>query len=223
MKIAWLTPLNRRSAIGQYSACILEELARTEQVVVYVSDTDEVDACWPVVKADMAFLSKTEPEKLRDVLNTYDCVIYNMGNHLGYHRTIYEASLRHPGIVIVHDVVLQHFFGGYFLESQRSWDAYIRHMAYAHGRDGEGLAKLIQAEREQPVWNSSAAVQYHMAKLAIRRKYGVIVHSDYAKQRLESIATAPVRKIHFPEPPISKWFPRRPVVRQIAAGDKIQQ
>src|SRR5207248_10890299 len=54
MKIAWFTPLNRRSAIGQYSACILNELGRTEQVVVHVSDTDQRDACWPV-NAELAF------------------------------------------------------------------------------------------------------------------------------------------------------------------------
>src|SRR5438128_12563765 len=61
-----------------------------------------------------------------------------------------------------------------------------------------------------------------MAKLAVRRKYGVIVHSDFAKRKLEPIAAAPVRKINFPEPRISKWFPRRPVARKTAASDKIQ-
>lgn len=220
MKIAWFTPLNRHSAIGQYSACILEELVRTEQVVVYVSDTDQVDACWPV-NANLAFLSKIAPEQLPQLLSGYDCVIYNMGNHHGYHGSIYEASLRHPGIVILHDIVLQHFFGGYFLEYQRDWDAYIRHMAYAHGPEGEKLAQLIRAGRERAVWNGSEAVQYHMAKLAIRRKYGVIVHSEFAKRALEPIAAAPVRKINFPEPRISKWFPRRPMARKTTPEDKI--
>src|SRR5438552_851356 len=163
MKIAWFTPLNRQSAIGQYSARILEELVQTEQVVVYVSDTDQVDACWPV-NADLAMLSKIEPEQLPHLLSGYDCVVYNMGNHHGYHGRIYEASLRHPGIVILHDVVLQHFFGGYFLEYLRDWDAYIRHMAYAHGPEGEQLAQLVRAGRERAVWNGSEAVQYHMAK-----------------------------------------------------------
>ncbi len=220
MKIAWFTPLNRRSAIGQYSACILEELVRTEQVVVYVSDTDQVDACWPV-DAELAFLSKIEPAQLSHLLSGYDCVVYNMGNHHGYHGSIYEASLKHPGIVILHDVVLQHFFGGYFLELQRDWDAYIRHMAYAHGPEGEQLAKLIRAGRERAVWDGSAAVQYHMAKLAVRRKYGVIVHSDFAKRQLEPITAAPVRKINFPEPRMSKWFPRRPFARRTTPEDKI--
>jgi glycosyltransferase involved in cell wall biosynthesis len=220
MKIAWFTPLNRRSAIGQYSARILEELIRTEQVVVYVSDTDRADACWPV-NASLAFLSTIEPEKLPHILSTYDCVVYNMGNHLGYHRHIYEASLRYPGVVIIHDVVLQHFFSGYFLEFQRDWDPYIRHMAYAHGRDGEELAQLIRAGREEPVWNGGEAVKYHLAKLAVRRKYGVIVHSHFAQRTLEPIATAPVKKINFPEPNISNWLPRSPRARRTAPGEKI--
>jgi glycosyltransferase involved in cell wall biosynthesis len=220
MKIAWFTPLNRRSAIGHYSARILEELVRTEQVVVYVSDTDQADACWPV-DARLEFLSKIEPDSLAPVLSTYDGVLYNMGNHFDYHGAIYETSLRHPGIVIIHDLVLQHFFGYYFLEYRRDWDDYIRHMAYAHGPQGEHLAKLIRTGREWPVWYTADAVQYHMAKLAVRRKYGVIVHSDYAKRKIEAIATAPVRKINFPEPTLSKWFTRKPGVKKTADSDKI--
>jgi glycosyltransferase involved in cell wall biosynthesis len=59
-----------------------------------------------------------------------------------------------------------------------------------------------------------------MAKLAVRRKYGVIVHSDYAKRKIEVIATAPVQKINFPEPALSKWFPRKPG-RMEANSDKV--
>ena len=221
MKIAWFTPLSRSSAIGQYSAHILEELVRTEQVVVYVSDAERADACWPV-NASLVFLSTIEPETLPHVLSTYDGVVYNMGNHCGYHRRIYEASLRHSGIVIIHDPVLQHFFSGYFLDFQRNWEPYIRHMAYAHGREGEQLALAIRAEREEPVWNGVGAVTYHLAKVALRRKYSVIVHSDFAQRMLEPIATCPVKKINFPEPNISKWLPRRPVARRTAPGDKIQ-
>src|SRR5260370_34755963 len=61
-----------------------------------------------------------------------------------------------------------------------------------------------------------------MAKLAVRRKYGVIVHSDFAKRQLEPIAAVPVRKINFPKPRMSKWFPRRPVARRITPDGKIQ-
>jgi glycosyltransferase involved in cell wall biosynthesis len=220
MKIAWFTPLSRRSAIGHYSACILNELTRTEQVDLYVSDTDQADACWPV-QASRLFLSKIEPDSLPQVLSTYDCAVYNMGNHFGNHGAIYEASLRHPGIVILHDLVLQHFFGYYFLEYRRDWDSYIRHMAYAHGPEGEKLAKRIRAGREWPVWNTPDVVQFHMARPAIRRQYGVIVHSDYAKRKLEPIATAPVQKINFPEPAISRWFASRPGARTSSAADKI--
>jgi glycosyltransferase involved in cell wall biosynthesis len=221
MKIAWFTPLGRRSsAISQYSASILEGLTRTEQVVVYVSDADHADACWPV-KADLVFLNQVKPDSLSHDLSGYDCLVYNMGNHFGYHGNIYEVSLKHPGIVIVHDTVLQHFFGWYFLEFKRNPDAYVRHMAYAHGREGEELANLFRAGREPPVWDGPRAVQFDMAKLAIRRNYGIIVHSEYAKQKLEPLAGAPVRKINFPEPTLSRWFPESPVARKAAGADRV--
>jgi glycosyltransferase involved in cell wall biosynthesis len=222
MKIAWFTPLGRSSsAISQYSACILEQLTRMEQVVVYVSDTDQADACWPV-NADLVFLSQLQPDRLPYELSSYDCLIYNLGNHFGYHGSIYEASRKHPGIVIVHDAVLQHFFGWYFLEYKRDEDAYVRHMAYAHGREGEELAKLYRAGREPPVWDGPQAVHYDMAKLAVRRNYGIIVHSECAKRKLEPLATAPVRRINFPEPALSRWFGRPSAARQHQATDVTQ-
>jgi glycosyltransferase involved in cell wall biosynthesis len=81
---------------------------------------------------------------------------------------------------------------------------------------------LVRAGREPPVWNTSEAVQYHLAKLAIHRKYGVLVHSDYAKRKLEPFTGAPVQKINFPEPAISKHFTQRPGTRKPLATDKIQ-
>jgi glycosyltransferase involved in cell wall biosynthesis len=60
-----------------------------------------------------------------------------------------------------------------------------------------------------------------MAKLATRRQYGVIVHSDFARRQIEPITTAPVRKINFPEPRMSKCFSRRPAARKTTPEDKI--
>ena len=38
MRIAWFTPFNPNSAIGHYSETVVQELAKTDDVVIYASD-----------------------------------------------------------------------------------------------------------------------------------------------------------------------------------------
>jgi glycosyltransferase involved in cell wall biosynthesis len=44
----------------------------------------------------------------------YDFKLYNIGNNPWYHAQIYEACLRHPGTVILHESVLYYLFVGYY-------------------------------------------------------------------------------------------------------------
>jgi hypothetical protein len=40
-----------------------------------------------------------------------DISLYHLGNNQ-LHRPIYERALAHPGVVVLHDAVLHHFFWG---------------------------------------------------------------------------------------------------------------
>ena len=40
-----------------------------------------------------------------------DVALYHVGNNL-LHREIYDRALARPGVVVLHDAVLQHFFLG---------------------------------------------------------------------------------------------------------------
>jgi glycosyltransferase involved in cell wall biosynthesis len=221
MRIAWFTPLNRKSAIGQFSAQVLEELATLHEVVAYASDVTSLIDCWPL-RCPARLVCSPEKGRLLGELKPFDAVIYNLGNHLHYHQSIYETLLCHPGIVILHDLVMHHFFAGYYLHHVHDTDGYVRHMAYGHGRQGEELAKLILAGRRPRVWEEPEALTYHLARPAVRRSYGIVVHSEYAKRELESFATAPIKKIPFPEPRISSSFFQRPLARTVGAKERIK-
>src|SRR5262245_55962767 len=102
MKIAWFTPYNPRSAIGDYGHAIVGALRGSgTEAVVYAAepDMDPRPSDLPVVRVpsepDAGFLA---------TLDRFDALVYNFGDYMPYHRTIYDDALRRPGIVVLHDV-----------------------------------------------------------------------------------------------------------------------
>jgi hypothetical protein len=60
------------------------------------------------------------------LLKTYDVIVYNMGNNAEFHAGIYEVMQRYPGIIILHDYVLHHFFAGYWLDKKEKPELYFK-------------------------------------------------------------------------------------------------
>src|SRR5688572_22883345 len=58
---------------------------------------------------------------------TGDVNLYHIGNN-ALHREIYQRALAEPGIAVIHDAVLQHFFLGWLDEL-----AYIEEFVYNYG------------------------------------------------------------------------------------------
>src|SRR5438105_6264084 len=109
MKIAFFTPLNPvQSGISDYSEELLPALSGA------TVDGREVDVD---VFIDRGYRpSNREITRRFDVLtgrtfgrvaSRYDSVIYQMGNSPA-HAYIYDALLRHPGVVVLHEFVLHH-------------------------------------------------------------------------------------------------------------------
>ena len=200
MKIAWLTPFSRKSAIGQYSAIILRELTRHVEVTVFAPDLEDAqDAWWP--DCDMRFIPSLKRETILAELATFDICVYNLGNYLPFHRDIYELSAQKPGIVILHDLVMHHMFAHYYL----NYDGlhvtrYTHAMTYSHGQPGAALAAEIVAGAQ--FWDTSLMLEYNMAKWATHGSYGVIVHSAFAKHTIEQFSNAPIAHLRFPTTPL---------------------
>ncbi len=109
MRIAWFSPFNPRSAIGDYSAAIVRHLAKADDVTTFAAEQDDPPRDFPgtVVRMpaepDEAFLAE---------LDDFDYLVYNLGDCLAYHQGIYELAQRRPGVVILHDLVMADFFRG---------------------------------------------------------------------------------------------------------------
>jgi len=190
MKIAWFTPFSMQSAIGRASAAIVGELSKHATVDVWHCETSGVRKT-PVRTIPF---SKALAVDLTD-LASYDLVIYNLGNHLPFHREIFHLSRRFPGVCILHDFVMHHFFAAYYLEDLKSPKAYIEAMAKLYGEDGRAVAADALAGKRDRVWETDEVVRYPFFEDAIRGAYGVVAHSHFLAERVAKSYCGPVAYI----------------------------
>ena len=199
MKVAWFSPFSRESAIGQYSAIIVERLTQVAEIVLCAPDISSREEAW-LPDFPLVLLPSASDRDVDRILHNSDIVIYNLGDHLGFHGDIYECSRRAPGLVILHDLVMHHFFAGYYWERKRQRLEYVRELTFAHGAAGASLGQSMIAGQSGDAWDRSVMLEFHMARSAIHGAYGVVVHSDFAFAALAQVAEAPVQRIRFPRP-----------------------
>jgi glycosyltransferase involved in cell wall biosynthesis len=199
MKIAWLTPFSKKSAIGEYSASVVRELRKSSDVTVFVSDVQPTGNIW-LSDVPMHFLSENPGDEVYQLLSSFDLIVYNLGDNNLNHQNIFEISTRMPGIVILHDLVMHHFFAEYCLTYKKNPSDYLRELRFSHGEAGYEFGKKVVEGTAGDVWNTTDMLQFNMAKSALRGSYGVITHSDFARQAVEAFSGFPVEHIPFPQP-----------------------
>lgn len=113
--------------------------------------------------------------------NRADVRLYHLGNSQ-LHRKIYQNALERPGIVVLHDAVLHHFFLGWLDES-----AYVEEFVYNYGEWHRGLARELWRDRA-----GSASDQRYYAYPMLRRiaeiSLAVIVHNPAAARMVREHA-----------------------------------
>ena len=137
-------------------------------------------------------------DDLLQTLQGCDAVVYNMGDHHFNHKMVYEASMRHPGIVILHDLVLRGFFRGYDVQQRRDPDGLTRHVLYNEEPANAPTSWMARQRRRREIMDDEACLDFPMFKSALRRCLGVIVHSEYSRERVAAATSAPVVMLDFP-------------------------
>jgi glycosyltransferase involved in cell wall biosynthesis len=102
---------------------------------------------------------------------TCDIALYHVGNNT-LHRDIYRRAITHPGVVVLHDAVLQHLMLGML-----SPDEYVEEFVYNYG-DAE-LGRRLWEERAR----SGADARYFsrpMLKRIATASRAIIVHNPAA-------------------------------------------
>jgi glycosyltransferase involved in cell wall biosynthesis len=187
MKIAWFTPFSVQSAIGRASAAIVAELSKDSTVDVWHCESSGVRK----TAARTIQFSRALAVDLT-ALEAYDVVVYNFGNHLPFHREIFHLSQRFPGVCILHDFVMHHFFAAYYLEDLKNPEGYIEAMGRLYGDGGRAVAAGAVGGQSARVWETDDVVKYPLFEDTIRGAYGVIAHSHFLTARIAKSYCGPV-------------------------------
>ncbi len=99
--------------------------------------------------------------------------LYQLGNNQ-LHRAIYERALARPGVVVLHDAVLQHFFLGWLDER-----AYVAEFVFNYGTWTEDLARDLYRSRGRSA-QDPRYFDYPMLKRIAERSRAVVVHNPAA-------------------------------------------
>jgi glycosyltransferase involved in cell wall biosynthesis len=188
MKIAWFTPLSERSAIGRASTYIVRELAKVADVELWHFEKGPVHP----VHVKTVFAPSADLGRLA----SFDLVVYNFGNHLPFHGEIFDVSRQHPGVIILHDYVMHHFFAALYLEKRQDPAAYVAEMEHWYGVAGRMAAeRSLQGER---VWESDEVVNFPLVERCTEGALGVVAHSEYLLEAVRRAFVGPTRKINLP-------------------------
>src|SRR6266581_6027805 len=119
MRLAFFSPLPpARSGIADYSEALIESLKPLVELEVFS-------------RADQTFC----PER-------FDLALYHVGNN-GHHAFVYEAALRHPGVVVMHESNLHHLIADTTIR-RGDWDAYVRECEYEGGPAAREFAERVR-------------------------------------------------------------------------------
>jgi glycosyltransferase involved in cell wall biosynthesis len=125
-----------------------------------------------------------------------DVALYHVGNN-SLHREIYQSALTRPGVVVLHDAVLQHLLLGMLDPNQ-----YVEEFVYNYGEPLRHLGRQLWEQRAR----SGADARYFerpMLKRIAMASRAVIVHNPAAAVRVSEHATDThvVEIPHLFEPP----------------------
>jgi glycosyltransferase involved in cell wall biosynthesis len=175
-----------RTGVAHFSENLLPFLAERCEIKLF-SD--------PYPPSESPILGKfpTSPiSELAEEASEFDAILYNMGNHYRYHRAVFEALWRIPGIALLHDCVLNQFFAKFALE-KGNFGVFQRLFELCYGK-GDDFRKFCDGQGDP--------YDFPMAGVIAARSRGTIVMTEYGAGivRAED-QDAKVLKINFPYSP----------------------
>lgn len=177
MRVAFFSPLSpQRSGISDYSEDLLPFLRRGAEIDLFTKDG--CPATNPeIVKQFSVYSCKEFPTRSQRI--SYDLCLYQMGNNPRYHAYMDEFIRKYPGIVVVHDFVLQHLYLSLLVNGNRK-DEYLQTMKTYYGSMGERIATTFN----QGSIHDYITYQLPLYQRVVAPSLGTIVHSSYLRDKM---------------------------------------
>ena len=193
MKLAYWSPLSPRgTGIADYSEELLPYLAdKGADIHLFVDDYEPNNRA---IVEQFPWHPANEYEHVNQ-REAFDLNLYQIGNS-SYHRYALNAALRFPGVVVLHDLVLQHLFLGLSVE-RGDTALYVSEMKRAYGERGAALGRQVAAALGSELLTS----KFPLCERMIERSYGVLVLTRFMQRWLER---------RFGSIPVGKFIGRAP-------------
>lgn len=187
MKLNWFSPLPPAPTdIAHYTTRVLCALRSHAEVRLW-TDQDR----WDRSLDGQAEVRRYKLRRMRWAeLNRGDMSIYNIGNNPLFHGSVWQVSQRHPGIVVLHDLRLHHFFAGLYRDRWRDLEAYLAQMEFYYGDAGRRDAAAWATHRGLSI--DEMTQRYPLTLLALENALGVLVHTEEAFHQLNNLNLWPV-------------------------------
>jgi len=185
MKIAFFSPLNPiQSGISDYSEELLLTLAGAAVGGRQLEIDLFIDRGYKPSNPEIIRRFRVLPERDFDrAARQYDSVVYQMGNSPA-HAYIYDALMRHPGVVVMHEFVLHHLRQWMAL-NQGKRKAYLDLMGRRYGEEGREVARRVTlGQFPESLFN------YPLSDEAVERAGAVIVHSEHMARLVREVRPA---------------------------------
>jgi len=170
-QVAWLSPLPpQRSGVANYSYWLVKALKPHFNLDLYY------DGEAPVASLRSEF-DVYPLSAFAERYESYDEVVYHLGNHADFHRGIYQLAWNFPGIVVLHDFNLSAFM----YEAFYRWNgAELYQQALVEGYGSEGRKELqTLAEGRTP-----DPARFPMSHAVVGRSKKVVAHHRWVKEQL---------------------------------------
>lgn len=187
MKLNWFSPLPpARTDIAHYTTRVLAALRAYAEVTLW-TDQDK----WDGSLDEYAEVRRYKVRRIRWAeLNRGDMSIYHIGNNPLFHGSIWQVSQRHPGVVVLHDLRLHHFFAGLYRDRWRDLEAYLAQMEFYYGERGRTDAAAWAMNVGPSI--DEMAERYPLTLLGLENSLGVLVHTEEGLDQLKRMNLWPV-------------------------------
>jgi glycosyltransferase involved in cell wall biosynthesis len=186
------------TGVADYSEELLPYLAEGADIHLFV---DGYTPTHPAITDRFPWHQAREFEGI-DKREQFDLNLYQLGNS-SYHRYALNAALRFPGVVVLHDLVLQHLFLGLSVE-RANVELYVAEMKRAYGDRGAALGRQIA----QALGSDLLVSKFPLCERVVERSYGVLVLTRFMQGWLRRrFGSMPVGKFigkaphHYAPPP----------------------
>lgn len=188
MNIAYASPFRpQASGVSDYSEELLPYLARALEITLV---TDHITPTNPALAA----FPKIDVRELDARASSFDAIVYHIGNAPLY-ANFYNAALRVPGVIVLHDVVLHHLRAWQTIERGNA-SAYFDALRAAYGETVAAQAKQNPA--------SIHRFEYPLSEEVVQHARGVMVHSEFAARFARRAApNVPVAQVPMGIPPVA--------------------